>query len=157
MQQGHNPVVGLLLPASYSFELQCHVFYLPLNTSMQLRYGQHLQECVASWYRWQCLSLRKVWQSLRCITMLEEFRTTTIAGNKAITAAPAQDGLTIIIYKNSVKGNTWTIPNGIKNKGWIYLGFLTGAKLIISEIFVIIIHFCLYWYFNNNASTLICQ
>jgi hypothetical protein len=49
--------------------------------------------------------------------MLEESRTTTIAGNKAIIAAPAKDGLTIIIYKNSVKGNTWTIPNGIKNKG----------------------------------------
>ncbi len=88
--------------------------------------------------------------------VLEESRTTTIARNKAITAAPAQDGLTIIIF-NSVKGYAWTVPNGIMNKGWIYLGFLTGAKLKISEIFVIIIHFCLYWYFNNDANTLIRQ
>jgi hypothetical protein len=60
--------------------------------------------------------------------VLEKSRSTTIAGNKAITAAPAQDGLTIIIYK-SVKGNARTVPNGIKrNRGWIYLGFLTGAR-----------------------------
>jgi hypothetical protein len=72
--------------------------------------------------------------------VLEESRTTTVAGNKAITAAPAQDGLTIIIYK-SVKGNARTVSNRIKNKGWIYLGFLTGAKLKISEIFIINIHF----------------
>jgi hypothetical protein len=57
-----------------------------------------------------------------------------IAGNKTITAAPAQDGLTIIIF-NSVEGYAWTVPNGIKNKGWIYLGFLTGAELKIIEIF----------------------
>jgi hypothetical protein len=50
-----------------------------------------------------------------------------IAGNKAITAAPAWDGLIIIIYK-SVKDNAQTVPNRIKNKGWIYLGFLTGAE-----------------------------
>jgi hypothetical protein len=48
LHQGHNPVVVLLLHASYSFELQCHVFYLPLNISMRLRHGQHLQECSAS-------------------------------------------------------------------------------------------------------------
>ncbi len=102
------------------------------------------------------LSLRKVRQSLRCITVLEESRTTTIAGNKAITAASAQDSLTIIIF-DSVEGYARTVPNGIKNKGWIYLGFLTGAELKISEIFVIILHFRLYWYFNNNADTLICQ
>ncbi len=88
--------------------------------------------------------------------VLEESRTTMIAGNKAITTAPAQDGLTIIIF-DSVKGYARTVPNRIKNKGWIYLGFLTGAELKISEIFVIIIHFCLYWYFNNNANTLIRQ
>ncbi len=63
--------------------------------------------------------------------MLEESRTTTIAGNKAITAAPAQDGLTIIIF-DSAKGYARTVPNGINNKGWLYLGFLTGAKLKIS-------------------------
>jgi hypothetical protein len=79
-------------------------------------------------------------QSLRCITVLEESRTTTIAGNKAITAAPAQDGLTIIIF-DSVKGNAWTVPNGINNNGWLYLRFLTGAKLKISKIFIIIIYF----------------
>jgi hypothetical protein len=49
------------------------------------------------------LPLCKVRQSLRCITVLEESRTTTIAGNKAITIARAQDGLTIIIF-DSVKG-----------------------------------------------------
>jgi hypothetical protein len=49
--------------------------------------------------------------------VLEESRTPTIAGNKAITATPARDGLTIIIYK-SVEGNAQTVPNGIKNKGW---------------------------------------
>ncbi len=102
------------------------------------------------------LPLCKVRQSLRCITVLEESRTTTIARNKAITAAPAQDGLTIIIF-DSVEGDAWTVPNGINNKGWLYLGFLTGAKLKISKIFVIIIHFCLYWYFNNDADTLIRQ
>ncbi len=102
------------------------------------------------------LSLCKVRQSLRCITVLEESRTTTIAGNKAITAAPAQDGLTIIIF-DSVEGYARTVPNGIKNKGWIYLGFLMGAELKIIEILVIIIHFFLYWYFNNNADTLIHQ
>jgi hypothetical protein len=88
--------------------------------------------------------------------VLEESRTTTLAGNKAITATPARDGLTIINYK-SVKGNAWTVPNRIKNKVWIYLGFLTGVELKISEIFIINIHFCLYWYFNNDANTLICQ
>ncbi len=72
--------------------------------------------------------------------VLEKSRTTTIAGNKAITAAPARDGLTIIIYK-SVEGDARTVPNGIKNKGWIYLGFLTGAEMKISEIFIINIHF----------------
>ncbi len=96
----------------------------------------------------------KVWQSLRCIMVLEESRTTTISGNKAITAAPSQDGLTIIIF-NSVKGNAWTVPNRINNKGWLNLGFLTGAKLKISKIFVIIIHFCLIWYLSNDADTLI--
>jgi hypothetical protein len=78
------------------------------------------------------LPRRKVRQSLRCITVLEEFRTTTIAGNKAITTAPAQDGLTIIIFV-SVKGYAWTVPNRLNNKGWLYLGFLTGAKLKISK------------------------
>ncbi len=102
------------------------------------------------------LPLCKVQQSLRCITVLEESRTTTIARNKAVTAAPAKDGLTIIIF-DSVQGYARTVPNGIKDKGWIYLGFLTGAKLKISEIFVIIIHFCLYWYFNYDANTLIRQ
>ena len=86
--------------------------------------------------------------------MLEESRTTTIAGNKAITAAPARDGLIIIIF-DSVEGNAQTVPNGIKNKGWIYLGFLMGAELKIIEILVIIIHFFLYWYFNNDNNTLI--
>ena len=62
------------------------------------------------------LSFCKVRQSLRCITVLQESRTTTIAGNKAITAAPAQDGLTIIIYK-SVEGNTQTVSKGIEKKG----------------------------------------
>ncbi len=102
------------------------------------------------------LPLRKVGQSLRCITVLEESRTTTIARNEAITTMLAQDGLTIIIFFN-VKGYARTVPNGINNKGWLYLGFLTGAELKISEIFVIIIHFCLYWYFNNDANTLIRQ
>jgi hypothetical protein len=92
--QGQDPVVVLLLHASYSFELQCYVFYLPLNISMRLKHGQCLQECAASRY---ILPLCKVQLSLICITVLEESRTTTIAGNKAITAAPAQDGLTIII------------------------------------------------------------
>jgi hypothetical protein len=41
--------------------------------------------------------------------VLEESRTTTITRNKAITAAPAQDGLFIIIYE-SVKGNAGTVP-----------------------------------------------
>jgi hypothetical protein len=102
------------------------------------------------------LPLCKVQQSLRCITVLAESRTPMIAGNKAITTAPAQDGLTIIIF-DSVKGYALTVPNGIKKKGWIYLGFLTGAELKISEIFVIIIHFCLIWYLNNDADTLIHQ
>jgi hypothetical protein len=75
-------------------------------------------------------------QSLGCITVLEESRTTTIAGNKAIIAAPAHDSLTIIII-DSVEGYARTVPNGINNKGWHYLGFLTGAKLKISG-FVII-------------------
>jgi hypothetical protein len=48
LQQGHNPVVVLLLHSSYSFELQCHVFYLPLNTSMRLRHEQHLEKSSAS-------------------------------------------------------------------------------------------------------------
>ncbi len=77
------------------------------------------------------LPLCKVRQSLRCITVLEESRTTMIARNKAITAVPAQDGLTIMI-SNSVKGNAQTVPNRINNKGWLNLGFLTGAKLKIS-------------------------
>jgi hypothetical protein len=64
-------------------------------------------------------SLCKVQQNLRCITGIEESRTTTIARNKAITAAPAQDGLTVIIF-DSVEGYAWTVPNGIKNKGCIY-------------------------------------
>jgi hypothetical protein len=102
------------------------------------------------------LPLCKVRQSLRCVSVLEESRTTTIARNKAITTAPAQDGLTIIIF-DSVKGYARTVPNEINNKGWLYFGLLTGAKLKISEIFVIIIHFCLYWYFNNNAITFIRQ
>jgi hypothetical protein len=88
--------------------------------------------------------------------VLEESRTTTIAGKKAITAAPAQDGLTIIIF-NSVEGYARTVLNQIKNKGWLYLGFLTGAELKIGKIFIIIIHFFLYWYFNNDADTLIRQ
>jgi hypothetical protein len=88
--------------------------------------------------------------------VLEESRTTTIARNKAITAAPAQDGLTVIIF-NSVEGNAQTVPNKINNKGWLYLGFLTGAELKISKIIFIIIHFRLYWYFNNNVDTLIPQ
>jgi hypothetical protein len=88
--------------------------------------------------------------------VLEESRTTMIAGNKAITAVPAQDGLTIIIF-DSVEGNSRTVPNVINNKGWLYLRFLTGAELKISEIIIIIIHFCLYWYFNNDADTLIHQ
>ncbi len=82
------------------------------------------------------LPLCKVRQSLECITVLEESRTTTIAGNKAIIAAPAHDGLTIII-NDSVEGYARTVPNQINNKGWLYLGFLTGAKLKISG-FVII-------------------
>jgi hypothetical protein len=102
------------------------------------------------------LPLRKVRQSLRCITVLEESRTTMIAGNEAITTVPAQDGLTIIIFF-SVKGYAWTVPIRINNKGWLYLGFLTGAESKISKIFVIIIHFCLYGYFNNDANTLIHQ
>jgi hypothetical protein len=102
------------------------------------------------------LPLCKVQQSLRCIMVLEESRTTTIAGNKAITAVPAQDGLTIIIF-DSVEGNAWTVPNRINNNGWLNLGFLTGAELKISKIFVIIIHFCLIWYLNNDANTLIHQ
>jgi hypothetical protein len=88
--------------------------------------------------------------------VIEESRTTTIARNKAITAAPARDGLTIIIYK-SIKGNARIVPNGIKNKWWNYLGLLTGAEMKISEIFIINIHFCLYWYFNKDANTLIRQ
>ncbi len=86
------------------------------------------------------LPLRKVRQSIRCITVLEESRTATIAGNESITTAPAQDGLTIIIF-DSVEGYARTVPNGINNKGWLYLGFLTGAESKISKIFVIIIHF----------------
>jgi hypothetical protein len=82
--------------------------------------------------------------------VLEESRTTTIAGNKSITIVPARNGLTIIIYK-SVEGNARTVPSGIKNKGWIYVGFLTGAKMKTSEIFIINTYFCLYWYFNNGA------
>ncbi len=58
------------------------------------------------------LPLCKVRQRLRCITVLEESRTTTIAGYKAITTAPAQDGLTSIIF-DSVKGYAWTVPNGV--------------------------------------------
>ncbi len=68
--------------------------------------------------------------------VLEESRTTMIAGNKAIIAVPAHDGLTIIII-DSVEGYARTVPNRINNKGWLYLGFLTGAKLKISG-FVII-------------------
>ncbi len=82
------------------------------------------------------LPLCKVGQSLGCITVLEESRTTPIAGNKAIISAPAHDGLTIIII-DSVKGYARTVPKGIIKKGWLYLGFLTGAKLKISG-FVII-------------------
>jgi hypothetical protein len=48
----------------------------------------------------------------------EESRTTTIAGSKEITAAPAWGGLTVIIYE-SVEENAQTVPNGVKNKGWI--------------------------------------
>jgi hypothetical protein len=92
----------------------------------------------------------------RDLMVLEESRATTIAGNKAIAAAPARDGLAIIIYE-SVKGNARTVPNRIKNKGWIYFGFLTGAELKISEILIINIHFSLYWYFINDADTLIHQ
>jgi hypothetical protein len=88
--------------------------------------------------------------------VLEDSRTTTIAKNEAINTAPAQDGLTIIIF-NIVEGYARRVPNGINNKGWLYLGFLTGAELKISEILVIIIYFCLYWYFNNDANTLIRQ
>jgi hypothetical protein len=80
----------------------------------------------------------KVRQSLRCITVLEESRTTTIAGNKAITAVQAQDCLTIIIF-DSVRGYARTVPNRMNNMGWLYLRFLTGAKLKVSKIFVIII------------------
>jgi hypothetical protein len=60
--------------------------------------------------------------------VLEESRTIRNAGNKAITAAPPQDGLIIIIYE-SVEGNAQTVPNKINNKGLLYLGFLTGAEL----------------------------
>ncbi len=88
--------------------------------------------------------------------VLEESRTTWIAGNKAITAAPAKDGLIIIIYESD-EGNARTIPNRIKNKGRIYVGFLTGAEMKTSDIFIINIRFDLYWYFNNNADTLIHQ
>ncbi len=99
--------------------------------------------------------LCKVWQSFGCSTVLEESRTTTVAGNKAISAVPAQDGLAIFIF-NSVEGNAWTVPNGIHNKGWLYLGFLTGAKFNISGFVIIWIHFCLYWYYNNDADSLLC-
>jgi hypothetical protein len=68
--------------------------------------------------------------------VLEESRTTTITRNKAIIAVPAYDGLTIIII-DSVEIYARTVSNGINNKGWLYLGFLTGAKLKISG-FVII-------------------
>jgi hypothetical protein len=78
------------------------------------------------------LPLCNVRQSLGCITVLEESRTTTIAGNKAILTAPAHDGLTIIII-HSVKGYARTVPNGFNNKGWLYLGFLTGAKLKVNQ------------------------
>ncbi len=101
------------------------------------------------------LPLCKVRQSLGCITVLEESRTTSIARDKAIIAAPAHDGLTIIII-NSVEGYAWTVPNEINNKGWLYLGFLTGAKLKISGLVIIWIHFCLYWSFNNDADSLLC-
>jgi hypothetical protein len=37
----------------------------------------------------------------------------------------------------SVEGYARTVLNGINNTGWLYLGFLTGAKLKISG-FVII-------------------
>jgi hypothetical protein len=50
--------------------------------------------------------------------VLEESRTTKIAGNKAIIAVPAHDGLTIIII-DSVKGYARAVPNGINNKGWL--------------------------------------
>jgi hypothetical protein len=56
------------------------------------------------------LAPEMVRQSLGCITVLEESRTTTIAGNKAMTAAPARDGLTIIIY-GCVDGYARTVPN----------------------------------------------
>jgi hypothetical protein len=82
------------------------------------------------------LPLCKVQQCLGCIMVLEESRTTTIARNKAIIAAPAHDGLTIIIIDN-VEGYARTVSNRISNKGWLYLRFLTGAKLKISG-FVII-------------------
>jgi hypothetical protein len=48
--------------------------------------------------------------------VLEESRTTMIVGNKAIIAAPAHDGLTIIIM-DSVEGYARTVPNVINNKG----------------------------------------
>jgi hypothetical protein len=58
----------------------------------------------------------KALDALRCLKNLEPPQ---LPGIRAITAAPARDGLTIIIYK-SVKGNdARTVPNGIKNKGWI--------------------------------------
>jgi hypothetical protein len=82
------------------------------------------------------LHLCKVRQSLGCITVLEESRTTMIARNKAIIAVPVHDGLTIIII-DSVEGYARTVLNRINNKGWLYLEFLTGAKLKISK-FVII-------------------
>ncbi len=82
------------------------------------------------------LTLCKVRQSLRCISVLEESRTTMIVENKAITAAPAQDGFTITIF-HSVEGYARTCPNRINNKGWLYLGFLTGAQLKISKIIII--------------------
>ncbi len=62
------------------------------------------------------LPLCKVQQSLRCITVLEESRTTTIAGNEAITTVPAQDGLTIIIF-DSVEGYAQTVSNKIITRG----------------------------------------
>jgi hypothetical protein len=62
------------------------------------------------------LPLCKVWQSLRCIMVLEESRTSTIAGNKAITLLPAQDGLTITIY-GCVKGYARTVLTLIQEQG----------------------------------------
>ncbi len=62
------------------------------------------------------LPLRKVWQSLRLIMVLEESRTTMIARNKTITALPARDGLTIIIYK-SVEGNALKVPKESITRG----------------------------------------